>query len=167
MKSLIATMLLGAALTMAVPAAQAQQSVTFPLINAAGATVGSAVLRDADDGVLLRVELEGQKSGWNGVHVHATGDCSDHADHFQKAGGHLNDDDTHGFLSKDGPHKGDFPNIWIGADGIGKAEFYNEDLDMDEALGRALMIHEGPDDYMTDPAGASGARIACGVIRGS
>jgi len=30
--------------------------------------------------------------------------------------------------------------------------------------GAAIVIHEGPDDYVTDPAGAAGPRIACGVI---
>jgi Cu-Zn family superoxide dismutase len=33
--------------------------------------------------------------------------------------------------------------------------------------GAAIVIHEAADDYITDPAGNSGARIACGVIVGS
>jgi len=32
------------------------------------------------------------------------------------------------------------------------------------ADGAAIMIHAGPDDYKSDPAGAAGGRIACGVI---
>ena len=31
--------------------------------------------------------------------------------------------------------------------------------------GTAIMIHEGPDDYVSDPAGAAGPRVACGVIQ--
>ena len=31
-------------------------------------------------------------------------------------------------------------------------------------LGKAVVIHEGADDYISDPSGAAGGRIACGVI---
>ena len=33
-----------------------------------------------------------------------------------------------------------------------------------DADGTAIVIHAGPDDYKTDPSGASGDRIACGVV---
>ena len=33
-----------------------------------------------------------------------------------------------------------------------------------DADGAALVVHAGPDDLMTDPAGNSGGRIACGVF---
>ncbi len=32
------------------------------------------------------------------------------------------------------------------------------------ASGTAIVIHDNPDDYITDPAGRGGPRIACGVI---
>ena len=32
-------------------------------------------------------------------------------------------------------------------------------------LGRSVVIHVDPDDYKSQPAGNSGKRIACGVIR--
>jgi len=33
-----------------------------------------------------------------------------------------------------------------------------------DVLGKAVVVHESPDDYASQPAGNSGARIACGVI---
>lgn len=139
------------------------------LVNDSGKAVGSATFRPAEDeGALVAVEVSGLTPGWHGLHIHTTGDCSDHADHFKKAGGHMAEgDEKHGFLAKDGPHEGDLPNLWVGADGTGKAEYFSEELDLSDLIegdGSALMIHAGPDDYKTDPAGSSGDRVACGVI---
>jgi hypothetical protein len=39
----------------------------------------------------------------------------------------------------------------------GELSLFDED-------GSSLVIHAGPDDQMTDPAGNSGARVLCGVI---
>ena len=33
-----------------------------------------------------------------------------------------------------------------------------------DADGSALVVHQGPDDLRTEPDGASGPRIACGVV---
>jgi Cu-Zn family superoxide dismutase len=69
-------------------------------------------------------------------------------------------------------HKGDLPNLTIGADGRGSMEYAipasvitggaNPLMDAD---GAAVVIHAQADDYRTDPAGNAGARIACGVLR--
>ena len=65
-------------------------------------------------------------------------------------------------------HAGDMPNIHVPASGALEIEVLNTLLRLDDALfdedGAAIVIHEGPDDYVTDPAGAAGPRIACGVI---
>jgi Cu-Zn family superoxide dismutase len=39
----------------------------------------------------------------------------------------------------------------------GEAALLDED-------GASLVVHAGPDDYQTDPAGNAGDRIACGII---
>jgi Cu-Zn family superoxide dismutase len=68
-------------------------------------------------------------------------------------------------------HAGDIPNIPIPESGpcnfqvlyemISLSEGGNRILDDD---GAAVVVHATADDYMSDPAGNAGARIACGVI---
>ena len=65
-------------------------------------------------------------------------------------------------------HVGDMPNIHVPDSGELEIEILNTLLKLDYGLfdadGAAIVIHAGPDDYMSDPAGAAGSRIACGVI---
>ncbi len=69
-------------------------------------------------------------------------------------------------------HAGDLGNITIAEDGTGFLELSTDritlTLDAENSLndddGSALVIHEDPDDLMTDPSGESGARVACAVI---
>lgn len=164
--------LAGAAILCLSGPAMAQNTIPGDVLNAAlidstGKNAGKVTVRPATDGVLITLEAEGLKAGWHGFHVHGVGNCDDHAEHFKQAGGHLNDNDKHGFLNPEGPHKGDLPNIWAHADGTVKAEFYSEDLDVAELMdtdGSAFMIHDVADDYKTDPAGESGPRLVCGVV---
>ena len=69
-------------------------------------------------------------------------------------------------------HKGDLPNLMVGADGRGSLEYTIPDAVLSGMLptklvdgdGAAVVIHAKPDDYRTDPSGNSGDRIACGVL---
>lgn len=66
-----------------------------------------------------------------------------------------------------GPQNGDLPNIWIGSNGTGRAEFYSESLDFEDVVkdkGRSFIIDAKPDDHITQPSGGSGEHLACGVI---
>ena len=145
------------------------QNLNAALVNDAGKNVGKADFKAGPEGVLISFDVAGLTPGWHGLHIHTTGNCDDHADHFKMAGGHLaGKDEKHGFMNADGPHKGDLPNIWVHADGTAKVEFFGEDLDLADLMdtdGSAVMIHAGPDDYKTDPSGDSGDRLACGVIK--
>ncbi|MDC0435461.1 superoxide dismutase family protein [bacterium] len=116
--------------------------------------------------VLVRIDLSGVPEGELGVHLHETGDCS--AADFTSAGGHIAGDRAHGYLTEGGPHPGDMPNMTVGADGILKADVFLNFLDPDtmimDADGAAFIVHDGPDDYSSQPAGDAGSRIACGVF---
>jgi len=88
------------------------------------------------------------------------------------SGGHFNPaNKKHGKDSPDGPHNGDLLNLTAGSDGKATASFLDANVTLGNGAnslfqpgGTAIVIHAGPDDYKTDPAGNSGARIACGVI---
>ena len=88
---------------------------------------------------------------------------------FKSAGGHFNPGGAkHGIDSAEGMHVGDMPNIHVPDSGALEIEVLNTQLHLDASLfdedSAASVIHEGPDDHASDPAGAAGPRIACGVI---
>ena len=71
-----------------------------------------------------------------------------------------------------GPHAGDNPNITMPASGVAHVSFSTTRVSLTpgtasllDADGSSLVIHAGPDDQVSNPAGNSGARIACGVVR--
>jgi Cu-Zn family superoxide dismutase len=137
------------------------------IVNNAGENVGKATFKKGPRGFIVDVSVHGLPPGKHGLHVHTVGTCEDMAE-FKMAGGHMDmKGKQHGLLNADGPHDGDLPNIFVHSDGTGEAEFYTEGFSMDDLLdkdGSSFMIHAGEDDYMSQPAGNAGARIACGVI---
>lgn len=155
-----------------VPAAvmAAEKPAAAELKNANGAVVGTATFRQTGKGVLVSVKLNGVEAGVHGIHIHAVGKCE--APGFLSAGGHFNPaHKQHGSMNPAGMHRGDLPNITVAANGKGslKETVTGIDLGTDEhglfhPGGTAIVLHAGPDDLKSDPAGNSGARIACGVI---
>ena len=146
------------------------RSFTVPLYDANGQEVATAVLTQVGrDSVRLVTQSTRVPAGQHGIHLHASGRCE--APGFQTAGPHLNPANRqHGLRNPQGPHLGDMPNLAVGANGQGRAEWTlagtltpGEGAIFDPD-GTALVIHAGADDQATDPAGNSGARIACGVI---
>lgn len=139
------------------------------LMNAQGATVGTATLEQHANGVEIDVHVTGLPAGTHGIHIHEVGTCT--PPDFTSAGGHFNPTQrNHGLESPQGPHGGDLPNLQI-ANGMGHAEMMNPRVTLREgatslfdANGSAIVIHATADDQRTDPSGNSGARIACGVV---
>ena len=136
------------------------------MANANGESVGEVVLSQTPHGTLLHAKLTGLPAGAHAFHVHAVGKCEAP---FKSAGGHFNPGNAkHGIHAEDGMHVGDMPNIHVPESGALEIEVLNARLMLDASLfdddGAAIVIHAGPDDYKSDPAGAAGARIACGVI---
>jgi superoxide dismutase, Cu-Zn family len=120
--------------------------------------------------VLIVVNVKGLPEGLHAVHIHAVGKCEGPA--FTSAGGHFNPlGKKHGLKNPDGPHAGDLPDMYVNKDGIGRYETFMESVTFGagqtsifDADGSAVVVHATTDDNVTDPAGNSGDRIACGVI---
>jgi Cu-Zn family superoxide dismutase len=149
-----------------------ERSATATLSDSAGRPVGTITLRDAvGEPLSLEGQLRGLSAGTHGIHFHAVGRC-DPAGAFASAGGHFNPASRkHGLESGDGPHAGDLPNVVVGPDGTGtlrttttRVTLGAETASLLDADGSAVVVHAGSDDQRTDPAGNSGARVACGVI---
>ncbi|MCP1673646.1 Cu-Zn family superoxide dismutase [Natronocella acetinitrilica] len=146
---------------------------TANLIDNEGQEIGQVVIRQGPNGTLFNLELEGLPPGPKAIHIHSVGTCDDHDHGFQDSGGHLNPEGrTHGLMNPDGPDAGDFTNFYVHDNGYAWAELFNERASLDGSFGAqmldddgaALVIHENPDDHVTQPIGGAGARIACGVI---
>ncbi|CAM5395765.1 superoxide dismutase family protein [Frigidibacter albus] len=167
------------ALPAAAQQAPAQETPTVPapdmpaaaasFIDATGSQIGSATLTGTPHGVLIGLEIDGLPAGkWVAFHIHE-GETCEHDHRFNSAGGHLNLTGTdHGYFNDTGPHSGDMPNQYVASDGLLKAEVFNGYVSLDggptSVLGKTLMIHAEPDDYVSQPAGAAGERLACAVI---
>ncbi len=144
---------------------------TAELKDREGQTIGQAKLTETPNGVLISLNLERAPAGERAFHIHQVGRCDPPT--FESAGGHLNPTGAqHGFLQEKGPHAGDLPNVHVPKDGRLTVEKLARGVTLQagkssllDADGSALVMHAKPDDYRTDPAGAAGDRIACGVIQ--
>lgn len=145
--------------------------LSVTMIDAQGQAIGTATLRDTSGGVLIDLDLKGLSAGEKAFHIHQTGKCTPE-DKFASAGGHFAPaKNPHGLLVAEGPHAGDMPNLFVKQDGAVREQVLNAsvtlakgDATLADADGSALVIHAGPDDYKSQPAGDAGGRIACAVI---
>ncbi len=130
---------------------------------------GIAWFEEADDGkTRIRVRVDGLPAGEYAVHVHERGDCSD--DNFESAGGHFNPDNKkHGAPDAEERHAGDLGNIKVEEDGLGEMELWSDKLRVKvsdySVVNRAVIVHEKPDDFKSQPSGNAGSRIMCGVVK--
>jgi superoxide dismutase, Cu-Zn family len=146
-------------------------NATAVMKNANGTIIGLATFtQDASGSVNIKVNVSDLTPGLHGIHIHNKGNCTGPS--FTSAGEHYNPlGKEHGLLNPKGPHAGDLPNLVVGADGKGYMNVTTKLVTISPgpttlftANGTSMVIHAGTDDLITDPAGNSGARIACGVI---
>ena len=117
-------------------------------------------------GIKIIADVKGLTPGKHGFHVHEHGDCSGHDG--MAAGGHFNPTNSkHGGPDSAERHVGDFGNLDADENGYAHYERIDNLIAFEgknSIIGKSLIIHAEPDDLVTQPTGASGARIACGLI---
>lgn len=159
--------------TQMAPAAAARGSLRAiaRMEPASGSSVRGAIVFTAFGGsMVMGGALDGGTTvGPRAIHIHEVGDCS--APDATSAGPHFNPDDApHG--SPDAAagerHAGDLGNVTFAATGqalfsriLGPGLTFEGERGI---LGRSVIVHAGPDDFVTQPTGNAGSRIACGVI---
>ncbi|MDR0996422.1 MAG: superoxide dismutase family protein [Zoogloeaceae bacterium] len=119
-----------------------------------------------DNKVRVVGEVMGLTPGAHGFHIHEKGDCS--APDGTSTGGHFNPHQVaHGKFDAAAHHTGDLPSLMADDKGEAKIDVVVDDIALigpDGIEGRGLIVHAQPDDYMTQPTGNAGGRVACGVI---
>ena len=129
---------------------------------------GMAIFVEVDGEVTVTVDIEKAAPGTHAAHLHEFGDCS--AEDGSSAGGHWNPStEDHGKFAEEHFHLGDLGNIEVDENGYGSLTL-TTDLwslgtgDDNDVVGLSIVIHAGADDFSTQPTGAAGGRIGCGVV---
>ena len=128
---------------------------------------GKVTFIEVADGVQVQAEITGLSPGEHGFHVHEFGDCS--AADASSAGAHFNStSQPHGAPDAAARHVGDMGNVEADASGAAKLTYLDHNMslanDQRSIIGRSVVVHAKADDLKSQPAGDSGARVACGVI---
>ncbi|RZS93359.1 superoxide dismutase family protein [Aquimarina brevivitae] len=131
---------------------------------------GKVVFTQASGMVNMTAELSGLEEGTHAIHIHEKADCT--SPDGKSTGGHWNPTmQPHGkWGDAAGYHKGDIGNFKADADGNGNITFAtNEwcigcDDEKKNIVGKAIIVHQGEDDFTSQPSGAAGSRVSCGGI---
>ena len=160
-----------AAAALAPAAARAQTAIATVQPTAGNSARGTVTFTQHGDKVAVSAQLSGLSPGGHGFHIHEKGDCS--APDATSAGGHFNPiGKPHGAPDAPEHHAGDLPMVEADANGNATLSAEVSGLTVGggaatDIVGRSVVVHKDPDDYHSQPAGNSGPRIGCGVIRKS
>lgn len=153
--------------TMSKPEMAAPGKAVAVLTATQGNTASGVVtFTKVEGGVRVVVNLVNVPAGDHGFHIHEYGDCS--APDGTAAGGHFNPTKMdHAGPMAEKRHVGDLGNVTANAEGKVTLDYVDKHLAFmgaNSIIGRGLILHAQPDDLKTQPTGAAGGRIACGVI---
>ena len=124
---------------------------------------GVAYFEQTENGVQVVAEVYGLTGEKHGFHIHTFGDCT--AIDGTSAGGHFNPYGfEHGSPQSLDRHMGAMGNLEVNEDGVGLRYYIDKVIVLNEIIGRGIIVHGGEDDLISQPSGASGPRVGCGVI---
>lgn len=130
---------------------------------------GTASFIEKNGKVTFIAKIAGLKPGIHAIHIHEKSDCS--AADGSSAGGHWNPTfKNHGQWGSDAYHKGDIGNFIADENGNGSITLTTDQWCIGcgdatkDILGKGLIVHQGADDFVTQPSGNAGARVACTAI---
>jgi superoxide dismutase, Cu-Zn family len=135
-------------------------------------TSGEVTFTEKDGVVTLEAHIFGLDPGTHAIHLHEKADCSS-AD-GKSTGGHWNPTfEPHGAWQNDaGFHRGDIGNFEADENGHGMVKFSTDlwcigcEDPFKNILEKAVIVHQGTDDLVSQPSGAAGARVSCaGIIQ--
>lgn len=116
----------------------------------------------SNGGVLIEAEVfglpdagRGNPSNFFAMHIHESGNCNNN---FTQTGNHFNPGNM-----PHPSHAGDLPPL-LSNQGYAWTAFIDRRFTIDEIIGKSVIIHSSSDDFMTQPSGNSGNKIACGEI---
>ncbi|MGS2741137.1 superoxide dismutase family protein [Sinomicrobium sp. M5D2P17] len=131
---------------------------------------GSVIFKEENGEVTMTATFEGLEPGEHAIHLHEKADCS--AADGTSTGGHWNPTfQKHGkWGDAEGYHKGDIGNFKADEEGNGSITFSTDEWCIDcnddtkNIVGKGVIVHQGVDDFTTQPTGDAGGRISCGGI---
>ena len=147
------------------------KKIQFSLNAKSGSKANGTIAFKEEDGVVLfEGTLTGLSKGTHAIHIHEKADCS--SEDGKSSGGHWNPTfENHGaWGGESGYHRGDIGNFQADADGNGSITFSTDqwclgcDDETKNIIGKAIIVHKGEDDLVSQPSGAAGARVSCAGI---
>ncbi|WP_185781110.1 superoxide dismutase family protein [Croceivirga lutea] len=149
------------------------ETINFQMEPKSGSTVTGDVTFTEENGVVkMKAMLTGLTEGEHAIHIHEKADCS--SDDGKSTGGHWNPTgQPHGkWGAEEGYHRGDIGNFTADAEGNATVEFETDQWcigcedETKNIVGKAVIVHQGVDDFTSQPSGAAGARVSCtGIIQ--
>ena len=133
---------------------------------------GTIIFSEDDDQVLMNAVFTGLTPGSHAIHLHEFSDCS--SPDGKSTGGHWNPTfENHGAWGNEtGFHRGDIGNFEADENGEATISFetdlwcINCDDETKNIIGKAVIVHQGQDDFVSQPSGAAGSRVSCaGLIQ--
>lgn len=116
-------------------------------------------------GTMVAAEIKGLperqdcESSVFGFHIHEGESCQSVGSPFSETGGHYN--------PKNCPHPahaGDMPPLISSKGGYAVSVFLSSEFLLADIIGKTVVIHAEADDFHTQPSGAAGEKIGCGII---